>query len=277
MNRTYVEVDVFTDRAYRGNPLAVVVDGDGLNDEEMQRFANWTNLSETTFLVSPTDPEADYRVRIFTTSRELAFAGHPTLGSCHAWLANGGTPRSPDRVVQQCGIGLVDVRRDDNGRLAFAAPPRLRDGPLDTETLAAAAAAIGIGTEAIVDSAWIDNGPGWLGLLLESAAEVLALTPTTTDLKIGVIGPHPPGAPTAYEVRAFFPENGLPLEDPVTGSLNASAAQWLVETGRFTPPYVTSQGRAIGRDGRVYVKAGPDGQIWIGGDTVTCVEGRVAL
>lgn len=278
MQRPFVEVDVFTDQPYRGNPLAVVLDGSGLTNDEMQRFATWTNFSETTFLLRPTDPGADYLVRIFTTTSELSFAGHPTLGSCHAWLAAGGTPRHSDRIVQQCGVGLVDIRRDDaTGRLAFAAPSLLREGPLDDATVGEAAAALGIDRAAIVDTAWIDNGPGWLGVLLTTDAEVLALTCGTTDLKIGVVGPCAAGAPHAYVVRAFFPGVGATFEDPVTGSLNASAAQWMIGSGRFVAPYAVSQGTAMGRDGTVFISTDDSGQVWVGGDVSTCVSGVVDL
>lgn len=277
MQRRFAEVDVFTEVPYQGNPLAVVIDGDGLSDDEMQRFANWTNFSETTFVMPPTDAAADYRVRIFTTATELPFAGHPTIGSCHAWLANGGTPRHTDRIVQQSAIGLVDIRRGADGRLAFGAPAMLRTGPVDDATLAEAVAALGISPDAVVGSQWIDNGPGWLGILLSSADEVLAIKPANTDLKLGVIGAHPAGSPFAYEVRAFFAADGNTFEDPVTGSLNASAAQWLVGAGRFTPPYVVAQGTILGRAGRVHVAADADGGIWVGGDAVTCVNGTVEL
>lgn len=281
MQRPYAEVDVFTAVPYRGNPLAVVLDGTGLTDAEMQRFANWTNFSETTFLLPPTDPAADYRVRIFTTTTELPFAGHPTLGSCHAWLAAGGVPKRPDTVVQECGVGLVTVRRGggvagERGRLAFAAPPMRHHGPLAPAVLEQVVDVLGIAAADVVDAAWIDNGPGWLGVLLSSAEAVLALRPADSDLKIGVIGPHPDGGPGAYEVRAFFSESGTTFEDPVTGSLNASAAQWLIGSGRFTPPYVVRQGSVLGRDGVVHVDMDADG-IWIGGDVVTCVEGTVTL
>ena len=276
MLRAYLEVDVFTAEPYRGNPLAVVLDGTGLTIEQMQQFANWTNFSETTFLLPPTDPTADYLVRIFTTSMELQFAGHPTLGSCHAWLTNGGVPKDGERIVQECGVGLVEIRRDGE-RLAFAAPPLLKSGPLDQETLAAAPLAVGIDAEQIVDSAWIDNGPGWLGLLLGSAEEVLAATKGVSTLKIGVIGAHPAGSPAAYEVRGFFPEGTTLFEDPVTGSLNASTAQWLIDSGRFTPPYIATQGSALGRAGQVYISQDAAGQVWVGGDVVTCISGTVEL
>lgn len=274
--RRYLEVDVFTHERYRGNPLAVVLDGEGLSDAEMQRFANWTNFSETTFLLPPTDPAADYRVRIFTTSLELPFAGHPTLGSCHAWLAAGGHPRDESRIVQECAVGLVTVVGDAGG-LAFAAPPLLRDGPLDPATMERVVDALGIDRADVVDAAWVDNGPGWLGVLLADADAVLALSPADSDLKIGVVGPHPAGSDAAYEVRAFFPDGTHTFEDPVTGSLNASLAQWLVGAGRFTPPYSATQGTVLGRSGRVDVTRDDTGRIWIGGGVATCVDGTVLL
>jgi PhzF family phenazine biosynthesis protein len=279
MQRPYLELDVFTDQPYRGNPLAVVVEAEGLSDDEMARFANWTNFSETTFLLPPTDPGADYRVRIFTPSFELPFAGHPTLGTCHAWLAAGGRPRSSDgaTVVQECGVGLVTVRQEGEGRLAFAAPPLLRSGPLDDDLRAEVAGVLGISVDDIVESAWIDNGPGWIGVLLDSADAVLAVTPGTTDHKIGLVGPHPPGSPAAYEVRGFFPAAGVTVEDPVTGSLNASAAQWLIGSGRFTPPYVATQGAALGRAGEVHVSTDAAGQVWVAGHVTTCISGTVEL
>jgi PhzF family phenazine biosynthesis protein len=287
VKRRFQQVDVFANAPYRGNPLAVVVDGDGLSDADMQRFANWTNLSETTFLLPPKDPAADYRVRIFTATTELPFAGHPTLGSCHAWLSSGNTPKRADEIVQECGVGLVTLRRED-GRFAFAAPPLLKSGPVDVATTAEVLAQLQIDAGAVLDVQWVDNGPGWVGVLLESAAAVLALQPRPTGhLKIGAVGFHEPGAPCAYEVRGFFPENGTVFEDPVTGSLNASLAQWLIGSGRVTAPYVAAQGSALGRDGRVHVDqagSGPTGDgadgagaIWIGGDTVTCIEGTVDI
>lgn len=277
MQRAFVEIDVFTDRLYLGNPLAVGVYSEGLTTEEMQRFANWTNFSETTFLLLPTDPEADYHVRIFTATTELPFAGHPTLGSCHAWLADGGIPRHAKRAVQQCGVGLVSLQRDVHSRLPFAAPPLLRSEPLDDATFDETAAALGVTRDSIIDAAWIDNGPGWLEVLLDSAEEVLAIKPSNTHLKIGVIGPYEIGSPAVYEVRAFFPTGGTSFEDPVTGSLSASAAQWLIGSGRFTPPFVASQGAALGRAGRVYISAEGNGQLRIGGDAITCVSGTVEL
>ena len=277
MNRTreFRQIDVFTDVGYLGNPLAVVVDGTDLSTEQMQQFANWTNLSETTFLLPPTDPAADYQVRIFTPVLELPFAGHPTIGSCRAWLDTGGAPARPDVIVQQCAAGLISLRRDGQ-RLAFAAPPLRRSGPVDQQTLAQLIQALGIRPSDVVDSAWIDNGPGWVGVLLASAERVLAVKPAFAAMDIGVVGPYPPGAPHALELRAFFPKDGVLLEDPVTGSLNASVAQWLLGSGRVQAPYIASQGTAIGRAGRVHV-AVADNEIWIGGDTVTCISGTVIL
>jgi PhzF family phenazine biosynthesis protein len=278
------QVDVFTDTPYRGNPLAVVHDADGLDTEAMQRFANWTNLSETTFLLAPTTPEADYRVRIFTPDAELPFAGHPTLGSCHAWLEAGGTPRDPGHIVQECGHGHISLRRHDQ-RIAFAAPPLLRGGPVDEDDLAAACRVLAIPRSAVRAAKWCDNGPGWLGVLLHDADAVLALKPdfgAEEAYDIGVVGPHPIGVAgvrdgeLALELRAFFRAQGSPTEDPVTGSLNAAVAQWLLSEGIVDAPYVAAQGRAIGRDGRIHVEVA-DGEIWVGGHVVTCIEGTVRL
>ncbi len=276
MARPFSQVDVFTSTPYRGNPVAVVLDGDGLPAEEMQRFAHWMNLSETTFVLPPAAPGADYRVRIFTPVTELPFAGHPTLGTCHAWLAAGGTPQEPGVIVQECGAGLVTLRRTPDG-LAFAAPPVLRDGPVDGELLARIASVLRIDRSAIVDASWADNGPGWVAVLLDSAEAVLAVRPGPTDLDVGVAGPYPAGSPAAFEVRAFFPKDGITVEDPVTGSLNASLAAWLLRTGRATAPYVASQGTALGRAGRVHISRDGDGTIWVAGGTVTCVSGQVEL
>jgi len=276
MQRRFRQVDVFTAEPYLGNPVAVVLDSEGLTTQQMQQFANWTNLSETTF-VSPPDAEgADYLVRIFTPSRELPFAGHPTLGTCQAWLAGGGRPASAESIVQQCGAGLVTIRRAADGGLAFAAPPLLRSGPVDEELTKRIADMLGTGRDAIVAAEWADNGPGWVAVLLESADAVLALRPGPADLDVGVIGPYPPGSPEAFEVRAFTPMLGGVGEDPVTGSLNASLAQWLLRTGRAAAPYTVSQGTALGRRGRVRISADGDG-IWVGGSTVTCIEGTVEL
>ena len=276
MTREFQQVDVFTHEPYRGNPVAVVLEGEGLSAEEMQGFARWTNLSETTFVLSPTTPDADYRVRIFTPSAELPFAGHPTLGTCHAWLSvTGGQQR--DVVVQECGAGLVAVRRTGDG-LAFAAPPLVRSGHVEEPLIRKIAAVLGIDRDEIVDAQWADNGPGWVAVLLADADAVLALRPGYVEtLAIGVAGLYPPGSPAAVEVRAFFPTGMGTGEDPVTGSLNASLAEWLLRTGRATAPYVASQGTVLGRRGRVHVTADSDGTIWVGGGTITCVSGRVEL
>ncbi len=276
MQRRFTQVDVFSSQAYLGNPLAVVVDADGLDTADMQRFAKWTNLSETTFLVPPTDPAADYRVRIFTATSELPFAGHPTLGSAHAWLAHGGVPQRDDQVVQQCGVGLVTVRRGAEG-LAFAAPALLKGGPADEATVQEAADSLRVERDAIVAAEWVDNGPGWLGLLFRSAEEVLAITPGPMQLSIGVAGPHEAGSPFAYEVRAFFSANGVTFEDPVTGSLNASLAQWLIGSGRFTAPYLAVQGTAIGYSGLVRITTDDSSAVWVGGDVTTCIAGTIEL
>ena len=279
--RAFAQVDVFAESNLAGNPLAVVVDGTGLSTEEMQRFANWTNLSETTFLLPPTAPEADYLVRIFTPVQELPFAGHPTLGTCQVWLDHDGQPKSDEVVVQECGAGLIPIRVDGE-RLAFRAPPLMRSGPPSEDELAMAVAALGVEPDAVVDSAWIDNGPGWLGVLLSSADEVLALDPNyDVDLKIGVVGPHPEGHPAAFELRAFFVKAGAVVEDPVTGSLNASVAQWLTGSGRATAPYLANQGRRLGRDGQVHITPGSHGdgadELWVGGQVMTIIAGQVSL
>jgi PhzF family phenazine biosynthesis protein len=269
-------VDVFTTAPYRGNPVAVVLGGDGLSDEEMQRFAHWTNLSETTFVLSPSDAGADYRVRIFTPVAELPFAGHPTLGTCHAWLEAGGTPRTEGEIVQECAAGLVSIRRTPDG-LGFAAPPLIRSGPVDEDELAHVAETINLDRGAIVAAEWADNGPGWVALLLESAEAVLAVKPGLVDHDVGLVGPHSEGADTAFELRAFFPKDGATIEDPVTGSLNASVAQWLLGTGQASAPYVAAQGTALGRAGRVHISTDEDGGVWVAGGTVTCVRGTVEI
>ena len=276
MLRPFAQVDVFTDTPYAGNPVAVVLDGSGLSSEEMQRFASWTNLSETTFVLPPSADRADYRVRIFTPTLELPFAGHPTLGTCHAWIEAGRTPQRPDVIVQECDAGLIEVRRGA-GQLAFAAPPLRRSGPVDDGLLGALASAMGLRRDEIVDAAWVDNGPGWVGLLLASADRLLQVRPSFIDEDVGLVAPYPDGAPQAFEVRAFFPKDGALVEDPVTGSLNASLAMWLLETGRATAPYVASQGTALGRAGRVHVSRDEHGTIWVGGGTVTCIDGQVEL
>jgi PhzF family phenazine biosynthesis protein len=272
------QVDVFATAPLTGNPLAVVIGADGLSDAQMAAFANWTNLAETTFLLRPT-ADADYRVRIFTPERELPFAGHPTLGSCHVWLAAGGTPKGGE-IIQECGVGPVRIRRDGD-RLAFAAPPLRRTGTVEPELLARIARGLGIPPAAILASGWVDNGPGWVAVMLENRAAVLALEPdyaSLLGLTLGVVGPWDPardGGDAQFEVRAFLPGSAVP-EDPVTGSLNAGLAQWLIGSGLAPARYVASQGAALGRAGRVHVdQRGAD--IWIGGSTVTCIDGTVTL
>jgi len=275
--RTFRQVDVFTAQPYFGNPVAVVHDAEGMTDADMARFANWTNLSETTFVLPPTDPAADYRVRIFTPDVELPFAGHPTIGTCHAWLEAGGEPKR-DYIVQECGVGLVRLR-SEAGRLAFAAPPLMRSGAVEEADLVAVCAVLGIERSEIVAAQWADNGPGWIAVMLADADAVLALRPdfgAVESYDIGVVGPHPIGVvgeaagEPAIEVRAFFRAGGQAAEDPVTGSLNAALAQWLLAEGRtgaaigLTAPYIAAQGTALGRAGRVYVDEA-DGEIWVGG------------
>ena len=277
----FSQLDVFTTVPLRGNPLAVVHDARGLSDAEMADFARWTNLSETTFLLPPGDAGADYKVRIFTPAQELPFAGHPTLGSCHAWLAAGGVPRAPGVVVQQCGVGRVRVRREGEGddqRLAFAAPALRRTGTVEPTLRAQAVASLGLRDEQVLRLEWIDNGPGWMAALLADAATVLALKPdfaAMRGLKLGVVGPHPAGSECQFEVRAFVPGLGVP-EDPVTGSLNAGLAQWLIGAGLAPDRYTAAQGAALGRAGRVHVvREGAD--IWIGGAVCDVVSGMVTL
>ena len=277
MPRRFHQLDVFSAVPLKGNPLAVVHAAQGLADDTLEAFARWTNLSETTFLLPPDDPGADYRVRIFTPGGELPFAGHPTLGSCHAWLAAGGVPRTAGVVVQECGVGLVRIRQQ-GGRLAFAAPPLRRTGPIEPALLARIVAALGVAPADVLQHQWVDNGPGWCALMLKSAAQVLAVKPDWAvlgDVKLGLVGAQAPGGDTQFEVRAFVPGLGVP-EDPVTGSLNAGLAQWLIGAGLAPPRYVAGQGHALGRDGRVHVEQEGD-TVWIGGDVVTCVEGLVTL
>ena len=304
--RPFKQVDVFTATPYFGNPLAVVIDGSGLDDVAMQRFARWTNLSETTFLLRPTDPSADYRVRIFTPGGELPFAGHPTLGSCHSWLQAGGQPKSAEFIVQECQVGLVRIRRETGTqRLAFAAPPLTRSEP-DPALLAQVAQALGLQSTQILAAQLLDNGPTWLGLLLDSAEVVLQLTPNHQALeklgmKVGVTAIYPPeeappliaranrealafdmavkesiAAAPDLEVRAFAASIGV-NEDPVTGSLNASLAQWLMADGYAPERYLASQGVCLGRAGQVHIERDAAGQVWVGGEAVTCVDGQVML
>ena len=280
MPRPFRLVDVFADAPFSGNPLAVIADAEGLETDEMQRITRWLNLSETTFLLPPTTPDADYRVRIFTLERELPFAGHPTLGTCHAWLDAGGVPRDAGRIVQECGAGLVSVRRDASG-LAFAAPKLLRSGTVDPALVAEIAAVLRIDIDEVVEAQWADNGPGWVALLLRSAEAVLAVDPIRHHDRrwdLGIVGPHPAGGDAAYEVRAFFTDPlGNLLEDPVCGSLNASVAQWLVATGRATAPWTATQGVRVDRDGRIRITQDVDGQLWIGGATRTLFVGQTGF
>ncbi|MGB3827143.1 MAG: PhzF family phenazine biosynthesis protein [Ornithinimicrobium sp.] len=292
----FSQVDVFSAEPMLGNPVAVVHDamtetGQDLTTEQMQTFARWTNLSETTFVLPPTDPSADYRLRIFTPGGELPFAGHPTLGSCRAWLAVGGTPVNDDVIVQECGAGLVRIRRS-GGRLAFAAPALLRSGPPEADLRVEVTRSLGLSPEQVVDMSWVANGPNWLGVRVCDAATVLAVRPDFTamlalgDVEIGIIGPHDRGGPADYEVRAFCPDLGMP-EDPVTGSLQAGLAQWLIGAGVAADQYVAAQGTALGRAGRVHIDAerigGGEqegevlGDVWVGGDVVLRIAGAVDL
>jgi PhzF family phenazine biosynthesis protein len=281
-NVPFQQVDVFSATPFKGNPLAVIVEADGLDDATMKAIANWTNLSETTFLLHPTDPTADYRVRIFTPHRELPFAGHPTLGTCHVWLAQGGRPKA-EHVVQECGAGLVRIKRDRAGeqtRLAFAAPPQQRSGEVEPELLARIAQALGIHADAIVRAQWVDNGPGWVAALLRSRSELLGLRLDPTALQgnqpLGVVAPCDKARDDTdadFEVRGFMWSGA---EDPVTGSLNASLAQWLIGAGIAPKQYVAAQGTALGRAGRVHVAQDGD-TIWIGGDVTTCVSGTIGV
>lgn len=274
--RPFRQVDVFTAEPLLGNPVAVVEDASGLTTEQMHAFTSWTNLSEATFLLPPTTDAADYRVRIFCPGRELPFAGHPTLGTCHAWLEAGGAPKS-DVIVQECGAGLVRIRREGDV-LAFAAPALQRSGPLDEADVDRIAAGLGLTRADIVDHQWCDNGPGWQAVLLESAEQVLGITPDPhllAGLDVGVIGPHESGD-IDFEVRAFFPGNSGLTEDPVTGSLNAALAQWLIGSGRAPESYLAAQGTAMGRAGRVHVMREAD-DIWIGGRCVTVIAGEVRI
>ena len=304
--RPFKQVDVFTATPYFGNPLAVVLDGSGLDDDTMQRFARWTNLSETTFLLPPADPSADYRVRIFTPGGELPFAGHPTLGSCHSWLQAGGKPRDKDFIVQQCQQGLVKIRRETGTqRLAFAAP-RLKRSEPDPALLAQVAQALGLQPAQILAAQLLDNGPLWLALLLDSPEAVLQLAPNHQALeklaiKVGVAAVYQAeeaprliaranrealafdpaqkksiAALPDLEVRAFAAPIGV-NEDPVTGSLNASLAQWLIADGHAPERYLVSQGVCLGRAGQVHIERDAQGQVWVGGESVTCINGQLAL
>lgn len=278
--RSFKQVDVFSSQPYRGNPLAVVVDGDGISDEQMQRFASWTNLSETTFLLPPTSAAADYRVRIFTPVRELPFAGHPTLGSCHSWLQGGGQPKNADFVVQECQAGLIQIKQMGN-LLAFAAPKLLREGTVDAATLAQISAGLRLPQSEFLHHQWVDNGPGWVAVMVRSAEQVLAIEPdyaAMNGLEVGVVGAYPAGSECHIEVRAFITAGtATPYEDPVTGSLNASLAQWLIGSGLAPRRYLAAQGTALRRAGRVHLERDEVGQVWVGGASVTYIEGKVIL
>jgi PhzF family phenazine biosynthesis protein len=275
MNRPFQLIDVFHDGAFSGNPLAVVLGADDLCTSAMQTMTRWLNLSETAFLLRPTSAKADYRVRIFTLDREMPFAGHPTLGSCHAWLSNGGRPADDSQIIQECGAGLVPIRRSVE-LLAFAAPPLIRGGSVDGTKLSEIAAFLRIDRSQIVDAQWADNGPGWVVVLLASADQVLALEPVRDyprRIDVGVVGPHAFGGPIAFELRAFFTDHqGGVREDPVTGSLNASTAQWLLSSGRAAAPYIAAQGTRLGRSGRIHIHQDSQG-VWVGGRTATLFSG----
>lgn len=276
--RAFAQVDVFSATPLLGNPVAVVLDGEGLTDEQMLGLARWTNLSETTFVLPATGPEADYRLRIFSPGGELPFAGHPTLGSARAWLDADGKPRLGDAIVQECGIGLVTVRIGD-GRLSFAAPPLLREGPLEEEFVQRIAATLGIARDRVLDHQWVDNGPGWAVVRLATAEEVLALEPDLSgfpDAMIGAIGPKPAGSEHAFELRTFAPGAGV-AEDPVCGSMNASVGQWLTRTGAAPAAYRVSQGTRLDRAGTVEISAEADGTVWVGGAAVVYIRGAVTL
>lgn len=280
MNHRFRQVDVFGEDPCTGNPVAVVLDAEGLEDEALRRFSVWSNLSECTFVLPPTKAGADYRLRIFSLNTELSFAGHPTLGTARAWLDAGGAPKQPDVVVQECDAGLVPIRIEGD-RLAFSAPPRLRQGPVDRELVTTLIEILGIRREHVLDAEWLDNGPGWVGLLLDHADTVLQLRPDASAhpgrWDIGVIGAHDPGSETAFELRAFFTEGEEPLrEDPVTGSLNAAAAEWLITTGRASASYVAAQGTAMGRHGRIHI-SDTDGKLWVGGRAEVVLSGYAAL
>jgi PhzF family phenazine biosynthesis protein len=272
----FSQVNVFSTNPLGGNPLAVVHAAEGLTESQMAALARWTNLSETTFLLTPTDPDADYYVRIYTPGGELPFAGHPTLGSCYVWLAGSDYTRNPGVVFQQCGVGLVRVRSGD-ARLEFAAPPLQRTGPLEPEMLVKITKALSLSTSDILHHQWVDNGPGWCAVMLRSAHDVLSLSPDWAELgpiKLGVIGPHDRGHDAAYEVRAFV--GGAGFEDPVTGSLNASLAQWLIGSGLTNSSYVAAQGTVLQREGRVHLRSDGD-DIWVGGDVVEVIRGEVHI
>ncbi|MGY6637182.1 MAG: PhzF family phenazine biosynthesis protein [Erythrobacter sp.] len=272
MLRSFKMVDVFATEPFTGNPVAVIADAQDLTTEEMQRITRWLNLSETTFLLPPTNSRADYRVRIFTLARELPFAGHPTLGTCHAWLEAGGQPKRGDVIVQECGAGLIEIRRVEN-ELGFAAPALIRSGAPTEAEIARATEVLRIERSQIIDAQWADNGPGWLVIMLASAAEVLAAAPLRhypERIDIGLVGPYPEGSEAAFELRAIFSgAHGELIEDPVTGSLNASVGQWLFEAGHARGEYSARQGTVLGRSGRIRVSEDENGRVWVAGRTET--------
>lgn len=276
MPHKFVQLDVFTDVPLKGNPLAVVYEADDLSDEQMARFANWTNLSETTFILKPSHPEADYRVRIFTPTGELPFAGHPTLGTCFAWLKNGGQPKA-EIIVQECATGLVHIRRSTD-RLYFAAPKLVKNGSVDPGHIGKLLDALSLEAEDLIDANWMDNGPGWVSLLIKDVDTLLKIKPNFPALggqKVGLVASYGSGDEQAsrpdFELRAF---TSFGTEDPVTGSLNAGVAQWLISSGRAPATYLAGQGRALGRDGRIFIESA-EGQIWVGGNVCACIEGEV--
>lgn len=276
--RPFAQVDVFSAQPYRGNPVAVVLDAEGLSEDALQAVARWTNLSETTFVLPATTDAADYRLRIFTPGGELPFAGHPTLGSAHAWLEHGGTPRDAHTIVQEVPAGLVRIRRE-GGIVSFAAPPTLRSGELDAADLARIVAALGVRADQVLAHQWVDNGPGWAVVRLATAQEVLDLDPDLSlipDAMVGAIGAHPEGSAHAFEMRTFAPGVGV-AEDPVCGSMNASVGQWLVRTGEVRGPYRVTQGARLGRAGDITITPDVDGAVWVGGATTTLFRGTALL
>lgn len=280
MQKTFQMVDVFSQQAFSGNPLAVIFDADDLDTDQMQHITRWMNLSETVFFQSPTHPGADYKVRIFTLTEELPFAGHPTLGSCHAWLKNGGKQKHPNFIIQECGAGLIKIKNDQQ-KLSFAAPPLIRSGDVNDDDINKITRILGIHRDDIKQSRWIDNGPGWVGVLLDSAEKVLNLKPKSNpddSFDIGIVGGYPEGSECDFELRAIFnDQNGTLREDPVTGSLNASVAQWLFESGLAPNPYIASQGTCMQRTGRVYLEKDAHGDVWVGGHCHLRVTGKIDI
>lgn len=274
----FTQVDVFSSEPYGGNPLAVMLDGSGVSDSDMQKIARWTNLSETSFVLPPSDPRADYRLRIFTPGGEVPFAGHPTLGSAHAWLENGGQPHTHGVVIQECAAGLITLRQQEN-LLSFAAPKMTRTGELDAQYLDALTQDMGITPSQVIAHQWVDNGPGWAVIRLRSAEEVLDLKPKFSlapKAMVGAIGAYPEGSPYAYELRTFAPGVGV-SEDPVCGSMNASVAQWLITSGEMSAPYIVSQGSCLGRSGRIHITADSDGTVWVGGHASSMFRGTAVI